>query len=147
MCGITGFCQFRRDNSTPEWAETGRRMGEALAHRGPDDDGLWQNRDAVLVHRRLAVIDPENGKQPMVRRLGAASFAIAYNGELYNTEALRRELSAAGHRFTGHSDTEVVLHGYMEWGEGCVEKFNGIFAFAVWEQRRERCSSPGTGSA
>ena len=136
MCGIAGMIDWK--NGAPEEIVC-RRMQDTLRRRGPDQEGIWRDGPAALIHTRLCVVDIERGRQPFIG-VGpdGGTYVLVYNGELYNTEALRRELSAAGHRFTGHSDTEVVLHGYMEWGEGCVEKFNGIFAFAVWEQRRER---------
>ena len=82
MCGIAGFCEFRRDNRTPEWGEAAFAMGETLRRRGPDDDGVWQCRACAFAHRRLAVIDPEHGSQPMVRALPGGECALCYNGEL-----------------------------------------------------------------
>ena len=96
MCGICGFCDFTRDNAGPVWREAGERMGETLAHRGPDGKGLWQGADCVLVHRRLAVIDPERGQQPMARVRDGVEYVLIYNGELYNTDELRRELRKRG---------------------------------------------------
>ena len=90
------------------------------------------------MHSRLAIIDPAGGQQPMEIAWHGESYVLVYNGELYNTEDLRRELTGLGHRFTGHSDTEVVQHSYAQWGEDCVERFNGIFAFAVWEKKAGR---------
>ena len=98
MCGICGFCNFTRDNDTPERREAGHRMGETMNHRGPDDKGLWQGRDCVLVHRRLSVMDPEHGKQPMVREVDGFAHVLVYNGELYNAPDLRRELRTWGRR-------------------------------------------------
>jgi asparagine synthase (glutamine-hydrolysing) len=91
-----------------------------------------------LLHARLAIIDPAGGAQPMILQMGEQRYILVYNGELYNTAELRRDLEQQGHRFEGHSDTEVVLHAYIQWGDQCVERFNGIFAFAVWEQGRGR---------
>ena len=99
MCGICGFCDFTRDNAGPVWREAGERMGETLAHRGPDGKGLWQGADCVLVHRRLAVIDPERGQQPMARVRDGVEYVLIYNGELYNTDELRRELRKLGFSF------------------------------------------------
>ena len=107
MCGICGFCDFTRDNAGPVWREVGERMGETLAHRGPDGKGLWQGADCVLVHRRLAVIDPERGQQPMARVRDGVEYVLIYNGELYNTDELRRELRKLGFSFETESDTEV----------------------------------------
>ena len=109
MCGIAGFCEFRRDNRTPEWGEAAFAMGETLRRRGPDDDGVWQCRACAFAHRRLAVIDPEHGSQPMVRALPGGECALCYNGELYNTPQLRRELEERGVALETWSDTEVLL--------------------------------------
>ncbi|MBC7326246.1 MAG: asparagine synthase (glutamine-hydrolyzing), partial [Moorella sp. (in: Bacteria)] len=109
-------------------------MAQTLSCRGPDDSGFWFSPRAALAHRRLVVIDPKGGGQPMVRRRGEKEYVITYNGELYNTPELRRELAARGYQFFGHSDTEVLLNAYIEWGADCVERLNGIFAFAVWNE-------------
>lgn len=133
MCGIAGFCDFSRDNTTPVWGEVGERMGEKLNHRGPDDKGQWQGETGVLVHRRLAVIDPDNGRQPMERALGTARFVLTYNGELYNTPQLRRELKAQGYQFTTRTDTEALLYACMEYGEDVGRHLEGIYAFVLWD--------------
>ena len=136
MCGIAGFCNFKRNNATPRWNHVGDAMGETLNHRGPDDKGLWQRREGVLVHRRLAVMDPERGRQPMERKLGAAQFVLAYNGELYNTEELRRDLKRRGWKFSTSSDTEVLLTAYLEYGERVTAQLEGIYAFVIWDGLR-----------
>lgn len=133
MCGITGFCSFTQDCSLPEWRETVTRMGETLAHRGPDDDGVFCAPCCALAHRRLAVIDPANGQQPMER----GHCALVYNGELYNTDTLRRELEERGHTFRTRTDTEVVLEAYLEYGAAVGGHLEGIYAFAVWDERQE----------
>lgn len=109
-----------------------------MRRRGPDGNGsyIWQN--VCLLHTRLSIIDPSGGAQPMVLDRGKERYVITYNGELYNTEQLRKELTALGHSFYGHSDTEVLLHGYAQWREGVLEKANGIFAFAVLEEHTGR---------
>ena len=135
MCGIAGFCEFRRDNRTPEWGEAAFAMGETLRRRGPDDDGVWQCRACAFAHRRLAVIDPEHGSQPMVRTLPGGECALCYNGELYNTPQLRRELEARGVALETWSDTEVLLWQCILFGAAAVEKLEGIFAFAFWDGR------------
>ena len=132
MCGIAGMIGLPAEESICS------RMLATMRRRGPDDRGIYHNGECTLLHARLAIIDPEGGRQPMELDWAGAHYALVYNGELYNTEALRQELLRAGHRFTGHSDTEVVLHAYAQWREKCVDKFNGIFAFAVWECERER---------
>ncbi len=135
MCGIAGWVDWRRD--LRQEAATLERMAAAMAPRGPDDAGLWLSPNAGFAHRRLIVVDPTGGVQPMQRRYGTRRFAIVYNGELYNTEDLRRDLVAKGYRFEGHSDTEVLLAAYAHWGESCLPRLNGIFAFAVWNEAEE----------
>ena len=135
MCGIGGFCDWSRDNRTWQWEKTGERMCRSLERRGPDDGGLWLGQDCVLAHRRLAVIDPENGHQPMVRRDGdGQDIVLVYNGELYNTDDLRQELTQRGHQFVTRTDTEVVLEAWREYGEGMGDHLEGIYAFAIWEE-------------
>jgi asparagine synthase (glutamine-hydrolysing) len=107
-------------------------MGLSLACRGPDGSGEWRDALSGHAHRRLIVVDPAGGAQPMVLDWHGRSFVLNYNGELYNTEEIRRDLLARGHAFRGHSDTEVLLHAYAEWGADCLPRLNGIFAFAVW---------------
>lgn len=132
MCGIAGIVGLESDDRTQE------RMLKTLARRGPDGRGIYSNYMCCLLHSRLAVIDPEGGAQPMGLHWAGEQYVLVYNGELYNTEQIREELIKLGHCFVGHSDTEVVLHAYACWGAGCLEKFNGIFAFAVWEEKERR---------
>ena len=127
MCAISGIIGLE---VSPGVAE---QMLKTMARRGPDQERWVQLEGAVFLHSRLAVIDLEGGKQPMELTWGGKKYCIVYNGELYNTDQLRRELEREGHRFEGHSDTEVVLHAYAQYGADCVLKFNGIFAFGVWE--------------
>ncbi|MBP0450758.1 asparagine synthase (glutamine-hydrolyzing) [Kitasatospora sp. RG8] len=136
MCGITGWVAFDRDLTTE------RPVLDAMTAtqlcRGPDAGGVHLERHAALGHRRLAVIDIAGGTQPMtVEHDGRVLAALTYSGEVYNHRELRAELTAAGHRFRTRSDTEVVLHAYLEWGEGLAERLNGMFAFAVWDARSE----------
>lgn len=138
MCGIAGFLAFDRDNGRPEWAAVAHSMGETLNHRGPDDKGLWVCPDGILIHRRLAVIDPDRGRQPMTRRWQGAEYTIVYNGELYNTDALRQELSAEGWDFETNSDTEVLLTACMAWGEKAPSRLEGIYAFVLWDGAQKR---------
>ena len=132
MCGIAGW--FDKHRNLREENSAILRMSESLARRGPDDSGIAVKDDVCLIHRRLAVIDVENGAQPMTKSSGKNSFTIVYNGELYNTPELRSELASAGWGFSTKSDTEVVLTAYMHWGENCVDHLNGIFAFGIYEQ-------------
>ena len=134
MCGIGGFVDYERDARRGGPILHG--MKRTLTPRGPDAEGTYFDEDAALVHRRLIVIDPEGGKQPMHSPDG--NTIIIYNGELYNTPELRTELMSRGHEFVGHSDTEVLLHAYLEWKTDAFARLNGIFAFAIWEKRERR---------
>jgi asparagine synthase (glutamine-hydrolysing) len=136
MCGITGWVSFDRD-LTQERAGLDA-MTATMACRGPDAEGAWLDRHAALGHRRLAVIDVEGGAQPMVVPTDDGAVAITYSGEVYNFTELRNELLRRGHRFRTRSDTEVVLHGYLEWDEAVAERLNGMFAFAVWDARTDK---------
>ena len=138
MCGICGFCEFGRSNGTLAWREAGHRMGERLSHRGPDDRGLWQGEDCVLVHRRLAVMDPLRGRQPMERTVDGHTYVLVYNGELYNAPALRGELEGEGFSFDTNCDTEVLLCALIAWGEAAARRLEGIFAYAFWDGARRR---------
>lgn len=117
MCGIAGWLDRYEDLS--EKAGVIDAMSKTLVRRGPDEDGVYLNREqgVCLIHRRLIVIDPENGKQPMTVKGAGGRFTLVYNGELYNTEDLRAELKALGYTFEGHSDTEVLLNSYIAWGD------------------------------
>ncbi len=132
MCGIAGEITSGRplDPDAAYFDE----MSARLRRRGPDQAGQFASESCVLLHRRLAVVDPAGGRQPMT----FDGLTICYNGELYNTPELRRELAALGYRFDGHSDTEVALKAFHAWGGACFEKFNGIFALAVFDARRTR---------
>ena len=145
MCGIAG--QIGRDPRVIQGQYAAYcAMQRTLARRGPDQRGMYISGRAALIHARLAVVDLENGCQPMQLDWQGESYTLVYNGELYNTPELRALLETRGHVFTGRSDTEVLLHAYAEWGASCVDRFNGIFAFAVWAARagklflaRDRC--------
>ena len=130
MCGIAGWIE--RDSNMAERTKTLNAMSETLERRGPDENGIYINGDTALIHRRLAVIDIENGKQPMAVSHRGVTYVIVYNGEIYNASELREELKSCGFHFRGHSDTEVVLKTYVKYREKCAEKLNGIFAFAVF---------------
>ncbi len=137
MCGIAGEINLQ-GAFTAERLPVWQNMQECLRRRGPDDRDIYYDGQAALIHARLAVVDIAGGRQPMQLALPGRTLTLVYNGELYNTGELRQELLAAGHQFRGHSDTEVLLHGYAEWGDQVVERLNGIFAFAVWEQEQQR---------
>ena len=132
MCGIHGF--FKLDGSRPDvdWLA---RMGDATVHRGPDDSGAHVDGPCAIGMRRLSIIDLSGGHQPISNQDG--SLVVVCNGEIYNFRELRRELLAHGHVFKTASDSEVVLHGYGQWGERVVERLNGMFGFALWDRRRQ----------
>jgi len=134
MCGIAGMVKLH-PGDVAERAVV-ERMRDVLRHRGPDGDGLWLEGPVGLGHRRLAIVDVAGGQQPMTNEDGSSW--ITYNGEVYNHVALRAELEARGHRYRTRSDTETVLHLYEEDGERCVERLQGMFAFALWDRERER---------
>lgn len=134
MCGIAGLI-----NNSKSKQEKIKRMTSELYSRGPDAEGFFINSKAALGHRRLIVIDPENGAQPMIKKLDDGSeYVIIYNGELYNTEEIRKKLKQKGYTFRGYSDTEIVLTSYIEWKEKCLDYFNGIFAFAVYNIKKDK---------
>ena len=136
MCGITGWIDFSKNLRNEQ--KTIVKMADTLAKRGPDDSNTWLGVHAAFGHRRLVVVDPEGGKQPMTKSNREHRYTICYNGELYNTEEIRKSLSIKGYSFKSHSDTEVLLTAYMEWKENCLEYLNGIFAFAVWDESEEK---------
>lgn len=132
MCGISGWIDWEADLTKS--AIILQRMGNTLTARGPDEEGYYFSSSAALAHKRLVVIDPTGGKQPMQRQEKGQHFVLVYNGELYNTEEIRSELLAAGYRFFSYSDTEVLLLAFIHWGAACLDKLNGIFAFGVWNE-------------
>jgi len=131
MCGIAGQYCFSGGEPDRDLLE---RMSRQLVHRGPDGEGLGVQGPVGLVHRRLAIIDlSEDGLQPMTNEDG--TLRLLFNGEIYNYIELREELLKKGHRFRSHSDTEVILHAYEEWGTACLQRFNGMWAFALWDEK------------
>ncbi|MFC8715032.1 MULTISPECIES: asparagine synthase (glutamine-hydrolyzing) [unclassified Streptomyces] len=136
MCGITGWVSFDRDLRSEAAALDA--MTETMACRGPDDRGTWAQGPAALGHRRLAIIDLPGGRQPMSDTTPDGTVAMVYSGEAYNFTELRADLAARGHRFTTDSDTEVVLRGYLEWGDAVAERLNGMYAFAIWDGRHDK---------
>ena len=131
MCGIAGAISFKEDMR--EDMKVYENMQHALLHRGPDQRGIILTKEVALIHTRLAVIDIPNGRQPMTY----GSFTIVYNGELYNTDEIRKELES-DFDFETYSDTEVVLKSFIKWGEKCLDRFNGIFAFAVYDEKKHQ---------
>lgn len=139
MCGISGFCDFHQDFTchAPKYSGLLSRMHQLLAHRGPDGQGIYLNPHVGLSHARLSIIDLAGGRQPMLHKSGGKTWAIVYNGELYNTKELRENLAACGHVLETSSDTEALLLSYLEYGPEFAARLNGIFAFAIWDPIRE----------
>ncbi len=135
MCGIAGAISFVNDMR--EEMKAYEQMQRALLRRGPDQRGIVISKEAAMIHTRLAVIDINGGRQPMKFKAGEREYTIVYNGELYNTQEIRSELESE-FEFETHSDTEVVLKSFVKWGADCVDKFNGIFAFAVHDSAEHR---------
>ncbi len=132
MCGIAGIFDTRERRPIDEGLL--QRMNQAQFHRGPDDGGMHVEPGIGLAHRRLSIIDLSGGHQPLFNEDG--SVAVVYNGEIYNFHELSEELLAAGHRFRTRCDTEVLVHAWEEWGPACVERFRGMFAFAIWDRNQ-----------
>ncbi|WP_334078228.1 asparagine synthase (glutamine-hydrolyzing) [Paenibacillus sanfengchensis] len=135
MCGITGFIEWNRDLTAD--LDLVLSMTSCLEARGPDAQGTWISGPCAFGHRRLSVMDPENGAQPMVIQEEEAVYSIVYNGEIYNAPELKEELRRRGRTFRTNCDTEVLLQSYIEWGPDCVYRLNGIFAFAIWDSVRQ----------
>src|SRR5436190_375236 len=131
MCGICGAWLKDRDP-----LPLVRRMADTIRHRGPDADGYFARHNIALASRRLSIIDLENGRQPISNEYGTVH--VVFNGEIYNHAELRGDLLRRGHYFATHTDTEVIVHLYEEYGFKCVEKLNGMFAIALWDQREEK---------
>ena len=133
MCGIAGFASAK---PLTESASLIQRMTDAVAHRGPDDSGFYRDAHVALGHRRLSIIDLAAGHQPMTNEAG--TLQIVYNGEIFNHAELRPELEKTGHRYATHCDTETIVHAYEQFGPGCLSRFRGMFAFAIWDKARRR---------
>jgi asparagine synthase (glutamine-hydrolysing) len=133
MCGIAGYITVVP--SVPQRSVL-ERMTDALRHRGPDDSGYYQDEHASLGHRRLSIIDVAAGHQPMANENG--SVWIVYNGEIFNHADVRPALETAGHRYVTRCDTETILHAYEQYGPECLERFRGMFAFALWDKRNRK---------
>src|SRR5262245_18669094 len=132
MCGIVGVCNRREEVVS---ANLLKRMTDVISHRGPDSEGQYTDANVGLGHRRLAIIDlAPLGHPPMANEEG--DVVIVFNGEIYNFQKLRVELESRGHGFHSQTDTEVIIHAYEEWGTECVHRFNGMFAFAIWDRNQ-----------
>ena len=133
MCGIVGIVNITGGNDIKR--ELLVKMNDLQTHRGPDEEGIHIEPGVALGHRRLSIIDLSSGQQPLFNEDG--SVVVVYNGEIYNFPQLRTELESHGHIFKTHCDTEVIVHGWEQWGESCVEKFRGMFAFAIWDRNKK----------
>ena len=134
MCGISGIYHFDKEKTVD--IKQLKRMTEILRHRGPDGEGIYVKQNIGLGHRRLSIIDLSTGDQPMFNE--DKSIALVLNGEIYNYLELKSELSSFGHHFITSSDTEVVIKSYEQWGIECQNKFNGMWAFALWDARKQQ---------
>ena len=134
MCGFVGYANFKQDFSTNR--NILNSMSETLKKRGPDEEGYYLDKHVALAHRRLIVIDPEGGKQPMIERFSFGNYVLVYNGQIYNTKELRETLEENGFIFNSRSDTEVLLKGYIHYGRDIVKHINGIFAFVILDSNR-----------
>ena len=133
MCGIVGFADFKNELQNKEIILN--NMLQAIAKRGPDEEGTYLNKHIALGHKRLIVIDPEGGKQPMIQKYSLGEYVIIYNGQIYNTKELKEVLLENGFSFSTHSDTEVLLKSYIYYGKDVINHLNGIFAFAIWDSK------------
>lgn len=136
MCGIAGWVNFSENLSAN--TNVMEKMVKTLERRGPDSEGIYESANVLLGHRRLIVVDPEGGNQPMIKVHQGKKYILVYNGELYNTEDLRKELIKEGYSFNSYSDTEVLLTSYIAWGIDCINKFIGIFAFAIYDENKKQ---------
>ena len=128
MCGIVGFI-----SSKGEKGKIIKKMTDRLIHRGPDEEGFYIDENIALGHRRLSIIDLDNGKQPISNK----KFVVIFNGEIYNYMELKAELIEKKYKFETDSDTEILLHGYEEWGNNLPEKLRGMFAFTIWDKENK----------
>jgi asparagine synthase (glutamine-hydrolysing) len=134
MCGINGIAYTKSSGRTVD-TQILRQMRDVLTHRGPDEEGIFVDRNIGFGHRRLSIVDLQSGQQPMMTRSGHC--VITYNGEIYNHADFRDELISRGHAYTTRSDTEAILHLYEEYGVDCLDRFRGMFAFAIWDKAKE----------
>lgn len=135
MCGFVGFYNLKESNSKDY--ETLKKMTKSLQNRGPDEEGFYYDKNVYLGHRRLVIIDPDNGKQPMNFSYFGNEYIIVYNGQIYNSKELRKELIEKGFEFSGYSDTEVLLKSFICFGTAVLPRLNGIFSFAIWNKTKK----------
>lgn len=135
MCGIVGFVNYKKNISN--YKDILSNMNNTLSNRGPDEQGFYIKENVALAHKRLIVIDPEGGKQPMIEKYSFGEYVIVYNGQIYNTKELRHTLEENGFSFDGHCDTEVLLKSYIYYGNEVAKHLNGIFSFAIWNSQKQ----------
>ena len=135
MCGIVGFVNYKKE--LPNKQNVINLMTQTLSNRGPDEEGIYIKNNVALGHKRLIVIDPQGGKQPMIQRFNEGEYVIVYNGQIYNTKELRKILTENGFSFSGHCDTEVLLKSYIYYGKDVVNHLNGIFSLAIWNTKTQ----------
>ncbi len=134
MCGFVGFANFK-DGITKDRTIL-ENMNKTLSKRGPDEEGYYIDKNVALAHKRLIVIDPEGGKQPMIEKYSFGTYVIVYNGQIYNTKELKEVLIEHNFEITTHSDTEILLKSYIYYGKDVVNHLNGIFAFAIFDSSK-----------
>ena len=137
MCGFVGFTNLKKDFKYEKEIDLLKKMNNTLSKRGPDEEGFYINNYICMAHKRLIVIDPKNGKQPMIEKYSFGDYAIVYNGQIYNTKELKETLIQNGFTFNGHCDTEILLKSYIYYGNSVVKHLNGIFAFAIWNSKNK----------
>ena len=135
MCGIVGFVNYKKELFSSR--EIINSMNQTLSNRGPDEEGIYLDKNVALGHKRLIVIDPEGGKQPMIENYSFGKYIIVYNGQIYNTKELKQELIQNGFEFKTRSDTEVLLKAFIHYGKEVVYHLNGIFSFAIWDSKNQ----------
>ena len=137
MCGIVGMVNLKKNINTEKYRHILNNMSNKINQRGPDEEGFFYSNHAILDHKRLIVIDPEGGRQPMTIKHKDKIYTIVYNGQLYNTKELKKDLEEAGFKFNTKSDTEILLKSYIYYGYDVVNKLNGIFSFAIWDEEKQ----------
>ena len=137
MCGFVGFTNLKKDFKYEKEIDLLKKMNNTLSKRGPDEEGFYINNYICMAHKRLIVIDPKNGKQPMIEKYSFGDYAIVYNGQIYNTKELKETLIQNGFTFNGHCDTEILLKSYIYYGNSVLKHLNGIFAFAIWNSKNK----------
>ena len=135
MCGLVGYVNYKKDISKEKDIIIG--MNKTITQRGPDELGYYSGTNIMLGHRRLIVRDPEGGKQPMIAKYSFGEYVIVYNGQIYNTDELKKKLDEKNVLLNSYSDTEILLKSFITFGKDIVKDLNGIFAFAIWDSKKE----------